>query len=766
MLIFPQASSVRWAELQCLEQHQLYALITNHPSSYGAPRLSQIFTVGDFLDHHRRLVLDFNLSQTQAIAPDDSVSVLRDLVQSEPEVILFQIEDESSLNGDNHKDDKRHPKNNAFSHSRGNSATPNGNSNPRGNRLRSNVGRLQSNYSAISAELATELDNLSFVFLMIGAFPFFETLRNLLSNVVDPSNFITGIEAVLEMAQENIQQGILDLVRQWFFMSDRAMAHTTNQDDFYFDLAADVSDSQILNSIRNFLITTAFSETTTRVEKGSVSLLPQLFLNGFEQLPIQSDSTAVDTRLTSYFAIAQPLSNFTASDGLMSDLNPVIILLENRPNSIFVRGGDRINDVVISPNPSIESEPINSLDDVEENPGHTKPSFQKPDLGWTGFNISVDPVLSNPNNVNQLEELNEVNSGFSFIGPIADPILPNEVIDHPNPIFVLAPPEVPTTETPIPDNLVSDNPIGVPVNPLPEPEVLQPFIEDGLGGNRTFDIGDGIYILRNFGGIGTGANPSQSITNEADTIHFLNSDRSIEMLVLEQVNRDLVVTFENYEATQVILEDFKLENLDNLTTTTGGTITIGNVIFNTETAIQDRFDVVDATQRPTGVFRQNTVTFLNELDNQTRGFDRSNDVINGQGGHDLLRGLSGDDTLRGGEGNDLLLGGAGSDRLVGGNGNDTLDGGEASDQLYGGGGRDRFILSANSGIDVIHDFNLNEDVISLENRLSITQATFRQEGNDAVLFINNQTQFVLMNVQTISLTASPQVFVNSSTPLS
>jgi len=46
------------------------------------------------------------------------------------------------------------------------------------------------------------------------------------------------------------------------------------------------------------------------------------------------------------------------------------------------------------------------------------------------------------------------------------------------------------------------------------------------------------------------------------------------------------------------------------------------------------------------VFNQDTVTFLNDLDNDTKGWDDSNDVINGQGGNDTLTGLSGDDILR------------------------------------------------------------------------------------------------------------------------
>ncbi|MEB3293280.1 MAG: calcium-binding protein, partial [Synechococcales bacterium] len=64
---------------------------------------------------------------------------------------------------------------------------------------------------------------------------------------------------------------------------------------------------------------------------------------------------------------------------------------------------------------------------------------------------------------------------------------------------------------------------------------------------------------------------------------------------------------------------------------------------------------------------------LNDLDNKVKGFDNSDDVINGQGGNDILWGLSGDDLLRGGTGDDLLVGGAGIDQLDGGEGSDTAD---------------------------------------------------------------------------------------------
>ncbi|WP_462386740.1 putative Ig domain-containing protein [Acidovorax sp. Q11] len=55
-----------------------------------------------------------------------------------------------------------------------------------------------------------------------------------------------------------------------------------------------------------------------------------------------------------------------------------------------------------------------------------------------------------------------------------------------------------------------------------------------------------------------------------------------------------------------------------------------------------------------------------------KGFNGSNDLLNGLGGNDALEGRSGDDELRGGEGDDLLVGGNGSDLLHGDAGNDFI----------------------------------------------------------------------------------------------
>jgi hypothetical protein len=90
------------------------------------------------------------------------------------------------------------------------------------------------------------------------------------------------------------------------------------------------------------------------------------------------------------------------------------------------------------------------------------------------------------------------------------------------------------------------------------------------------------------------------------------------------------------------------------------------------------------------------------------------DELHAKGGDDSVRGMDGDDKLFGNEGNDSLggspgedelHGGRGSDQLNGGMGDDTLSGDRDDDTLTGGLGADRFLFDADSGDDVITDFN-------------------------------------------------------------
>ena len=177
---------------------------------------------------------------------------------------------------------------------------------------------------------------------------------------------------------------------------------------------------------------------------------------------------------------------------------------------------------------------------------------------------------------------------------------------------------------------------------------------------------------------------------------------------------------------------------------------------------------------------------------------RGNNDMRGNAGNDWLFGRGGSDTLVGGDGDDVLLGGAGPDRLQGGEGRDiagymdgisgvvadlaghvagegnargdtydsieSLHGSNYNDLLYGddgdnqisgregsdritgrggndvltgGGGRDFFVFYANSGRDVVMDFEIGVDRLVLKGKgfTSLSEAldAFVQQGDNAVL---------------------------------
>ena len=201
--------------------------------------------------------------------------------------------------------------------------------------------------------------------------------------------------------------------------------------------------------------------------------------------------------------------------------------------------------------------------------------------------------------------------------------------------------------------------------------------------------GDGIDTITDFSGIGRGTTPTQDTIAQAGTIQFLGAGLTAENMLLTQSGSNLEITFEGISDTKVVLQNFQLENLDNLRTETGATVDLANILFDGQTSPQDSFDVFDADSNQNRIWNPNTVTFLNDRDNLVRGFENSNDVINGQGGSDTLIGLSGNDTLRGGNGADVLVGNAGDDTLYLG-----VNDGQSDTVVYFRGG----------GVDLVNDF--------------------------------------------------------------
>jgi len=258
---------------------------------------------------------------------------------------------------------------------------------------------------------------------------------------------------------------------------------------------------------------------------------------------------------------------------------------------------------------------------------------------------------------------------------------------------------------------------------------------EGAGGQKTLTVnqGEGVAVAVDFGGVGRGVSPSASTLAEVDTIKLEGEGLTARNLILTQDGDDLILTFEGVENTRVILRDFALEDLDNLRRSTGARVDVGNILFDGQTRIQDSFDVFNAEWNFGRVFNRNSVTFLNDLDNDIAGFANSDDVINGQGGDDTLRGLSGDDLLRGGDGDDELFGGVGEDTLNGGSGDDLLDGGRGDDLLIGGTGEDQFVLRRREGVDTIADFEVGVDQIVLGCGLTANNVRLFESGSNTLV---------------------------------
>lgn len=285
-----------------------------------------------------------------------------------------------------------------------------------------------------------------------------------------------------------------------------------------------------------------------------------------------------------------------------------------------------------------------------------------------------------------------------------------------------------------------------PLNPVSTPNQLT-----NPSGQTVFQLQTGQFVIENFGGVGRGVMPTPEVVAQIDTLQLTGAGFTPDNLLLDQAGNDLVIRFETEPALTVTLKNFALENLDNLTTLTWASVTNGNILFDGQTIIQDSFDVIDARQEVAQVIRSNTVTFLNALDNNTRGQENSDDVINGLHGNDTLFGLTGDDKLRGGQGNDWLYGGNDNDYLLGGTGDDVLEGGSGNNTLNGGSGFDQFVLSPESETAVIQDFQLEQDQIVLIGGIAPSQISTQIDGNNTLLLFNQQVFARLQEVQTNSL---------------
>lgn len=260
-------------------------------------------------------------------------------------------------------------------------------------------------------------------------------------------------------------------------------------------------------------------------------------------------------------------------------------------------------------------------------------------------------------------------------------------------------------------------------------------------GQNTFELsrGNGTLDFRNFGGVGTGTEPSDAALAEVDTLQFTGDGLTARNLLLNQEGSDLVFGFEGAGDVTARLQDFDLEDLDNLHQSAGASGDVGNILFDGQSTLLDSFDVVNADEEPQQVFNRNTVTFLNDLDNTTSGYNDSDDVINGQGGNDTLTGLSGDDIFRGGAGSDVYTGGTGADQFW----------------LVSG------ALSEEGETDTITDFLVGTDAIGLSGLSEVTEFSdlgITQNGADTVISAIGQDLATLTGIQASTLNSSSFTF--------
>ena len=271
----------------------------------------------------------------------------------------------------------------------------------------------------------------------------------------------------------------------------------------------------------------------------------------------------------------------------------------------------------------------------------------------------------------------------------------------------------------------------------------------GKGGQNKFvvSVGDSQSIT-DFGGFGSGSNPSAAVIAEVDTVQFSGAGLTAQNLQLTQNGKNLELTFEGVADTLVTLQNFNLESLENAAAS-GSQQAIGNIIFNGETSVSNSINVIDDKANLTKISQANIVTFLNDLSNNIVGLDNSNDVINGQGGNDSIDGKSGNDLLRGDAGNDTLVGGAGNDTLVGGAGNDTL---------VGGAGSDRFVYNTSGlGNDTITDFNNSQG-----DKIVLDKTIFTQLTSAAGNGFSKGNEFAVVTSELSASTSSAFIVYNSS----
>ena len=266
---------------------------------------------------------------------------------------------------------------------------------------------------------------------------------------------------------------------------------------------------------------------------------------------------------------------------------------------------------------------------------------------------------------------------------------------------------------------------------------LEVGLTSAVGGQKTFLItpDSGTLTIDDFGGAGTDTNISPKVLSEVDLLEFRGEDLTPSNLLLNQSGNDVIVSFQGIENTEVILTDFILEDLNNLTNE------VSNLLFSGDE--KDNLLVGDAKNdfiagNPGNDtlqgFAGRDFLYGNNGDDNLNGGDGEDlaygedgmDTINGGNDDDTLYGEAGDDILNGNNGLDTIAGGSGDDSLSGGIGEDSLDGGNGHDTLYGD--EDNDLLYAKAGDDLLYG-GLGDDYLSGHNG---NDSLYGGDGKDSI----------------------------------
>lgn len=151
-------------------------------------------------------------------------------------------------------------------------------------------------------------------------------------------------------------------------------------------------------------------------------------------------------------------------------------------------------------------------------------------------------------------------------------------------------------------------------------------------------------------------------------------------------------------------------------------------------------------------------TVFGGLDNDTLRGDGGADQLYAGQGDDTVSGGWGRDTIYGGTGDDILMGDGSDDRILGAVGADTLIGGVGQDSLTGGGGADTFVFRAGHMGDVISDFQIDVDTLSLDiEGLRFDTTRITSDGQNTIIGTGQGT-IVLEGVEAWQLDADDFLF--------